>query len=101
MRLWLDDTRNPAEHGYIGVPWVKTADEAIRALYSGLITFASLDHDLGDERTCGNGMQVLDWLEEHPEFWPIDGIRIHTQNASKYKIMCAVVYKRYGRSFQG
>lgn len=106
MILWLDDIRHPWKYGYIGAEWVKTADEAICLLSSGNVTFASLDHDLSVEATMGSpavsertGYTVVCWLEDHPEFWPVDGIRVHSMNPVGKARMLRVIQKRYGRSF--
>lgn len=47
MNLWLDDVRDPAEHGRIGWFWVRTAPEAIAAMQAHVFEAMSLDHDLG------------------------------------------------------
>ena len=59
-RVWLDDVR-PAPQG-----WTRayTAREAIALLETGGVVEISLDHDLGDEATCGTGYQVATWVEE-------------------------------------
>ena len=86
MKLWLDDIRPPWKHGCIGWEWAKTAEEAIKLLTTGRITEASLDHDLSERATLGNwegeatGYHVLLWLEQRPELWPINGVRVHSLN---------------------
>lgn len=113
FNMWLDDVRNPLEHGAIGFIWVKTAAEAIALLETGGIKFASLDHDLAEQhypwnctelpaRGAATGYDVCCWLEEHPEFWPPNGVRVHSMNtAGKYR-MCQVIDKHYGgNSFEG
>jgi hypothetical protein len=60
MKLYLDDVR-PAPDGWV---LVRTAHEAIAALEAGGVEEISLDHDLGDEATCGSGYQVATWIEE-------------------------------------
>jgi hypothetical protein len=59
-RVWLDDVR-PEPEG-----WTRayTARDAIELLEAGDVKEISLDHDLGDEATCGNGYQVACWIEE-------------------------------------
>jgi len=49
MQLWLDDIRDPKDHGKPEAIWVKTAEEAIGILRDGKVTFISFDHDLGTE----------------------------------------------------
>ena len=106
MTLWLDDIRPPHKHGCIGADWVKTADEAIAALKTGKYTLASLDHDLSVAATPGmapasekTGYTVICWLEEHPEFWPKDGVRVHSMNPVGATKMRVVIHAHYGRHF--
>lgn len=103
-----------------GLNWthVFTADEAIAALKTGTVEFASLDHDLADEHyvrffmaersgeeydtsDCKEktGMDVLIWMKEN-NVWPKDGVRIHTMNTVRKPIMLAMVQEHYGRTFQ-
>ncbi len=59
-RVFLDDVRQaPA-----GWTRAYTAREAIALLAAGDVVEISLDHDLGDEATCGTGYQVATWIEE-------------------------------------
>lgn len=103
MILWLDDIRHPWKHGYVGVEWARTADEAISLLSTGKVTFASLDHDLTVAATIGNpapdektGYTVVCWLEQHPEFWPVDGVRVHSMNPAGKARMLQVIERHYG-----
>lgn len=102
MTLWLDDIRQPWKHGYIGAEWAKTADEAIAILKTGRVTFASLDHDLSEAATMGaagpeekTGYTVVCWLEANPEFWPEDGVKVHSMNPSGAIRMRAVIEAHY------
>ena len=107
MNLWLDDIREPYKHGFVGAVWAMTAEEAIAALKTGHITFASLDHDLTEEQTLGgihgevredgqkSGYDVVVWLEEHPEFWPRDGVAVHSMNPAGRKRMEQVIERHY------
>src|SRR5438309_1594271 len=45
MKLWLDDIRPTPDDTWT---WAKTVPEAIDLLKTGEVTYASLDHDLGD-----------------------------------------------------
>ena len=109
MILWLDDIREPWRHGFIGCEWVKTAQEAIDLLKTGRVTFASLDHDLAEEHypwncadisACkGTGYDVVCWLEEHPEFWPVEGVRVHSVNPAGVQRMWVPIERHYGRIF--
>lgn len=106
MILWLDDIREPWKHGYITAYWVKTAAEAIALLSLGGIHLASLDHDLSEAATMGTpgpnektGYTVICWLEAHPEFWPEDGVRVHSMNPVGKAKMLGVIRAHYGRTF--
>lgn len=105
--LWLDDVRDPSDHGFIGAHWVKTANEAIDALKTKAFDFASLDHDLSEQATLGiivpgdkTGYDVVCWLEENPEYWPPRGCRVHSFNPSGKQRMLMVVERHYGRQFR-
>lgn len=104
MKLWLDDIRDPAEHGRIGWTWVKTADEAIAALATGTVTEASLDHDLSVGATMGTpapaertGYTVVCWMEEHG-VWPKDGVRVHSMNPVGRQRMLDVIQAKSPRT---
>ncbi len=69
MRLFLDDQCDG--HSTLRPTWaigydkkVKTAQEAIDLLATGLVTHVSLDHDLGDPAITGTGYDVAKWIEE-------------------------------------
>ena len=78
IRIWLDDVREaPA-----GWTRAYTAREAIALLEAGGVVEISLDHDLGDEATCGTGNVVACWIEEAVAtrgFVP-PTIRVHSAN---------------------
>lgn len=48
MNLFLDDIRNPPAAGWT---LVRTAEDAIKILRTGIVTWISFDHDLGTELT--------------------------------------------------
>lgn len=86
MNLWLDDIRDPHDHGAIGYTWVKTAEEAIAALKTGRVRFATLDHDLsvegqircqydgGEGRAYSGGYEFRPCLADGtPVGWPSPG----------------------------
>lgn len=107
MTLFLDDTREPWKKGYIGATWAKTAAEAIEILKTGNVTLASLDHDLSAEATMGlkvpddeTGYAVVCWLEAHPAFWPVQGVRVHSLNRAGTARMLPAIRAHYGRDFQ-
>lgn len=87
VRLWLDDIRDPAQHGRIGWTWARTYDEAIRLFDEGGVVEASLDHDLTISQTLGHadgertGYDVVCWMEERG-IWPRDGVHVHSMNPS-------------------
>jgi hypothetical protein len=78
MRVWLDDIR-PLPRDYD--TWIKTAEEAIRLLETGLVTNISLDHDLGDE-SVATGYSVALFLEEQAFLNNIPRVKwnIHSAN---------------------
>lgn len=87
VKLWLDDIRDPAQHGCIGWVWAKTADEAIAWLATGRVQRASLDHDLDMLATLGDtprertGYDVVCWMEQHGVY-PPGGVTVHSLNPS-------------------
>jgi len=122
INLWLDDdktNRKPPTIMQCGLEWtwVHTADEAIDLMRTGRVVYASLDHDLADEHYfafhCAEhghsesyekckektGYDVLLWMEEN-NVWPVNGVRIHTMNPPRKRIMLDLVEKYYGRTFQ-
>lgn len=97
MKLWLDDVRDPKNFGCKDWHWAKTVEEAVSAFRTGTVTEASLDHDLGqlseeDELT---GYDVVCWLEANPEFWPPDGVKVHSSNPPGAARMQQVINKHY------
>lgn len=105
MLLWLDDYRRPPTSDWT---WAKNHDEAVALLKTGMVRFASLDHDLSEEHYRDQtgkkfrdktGYDVMVWMEEN-EIWPEKGTRIHTMNASAKPKMVELVNKVYGRTFQ-
>lgn len=110
MKLWLDDTRPPYMWGRLGWTWAKTAEEAIQYLQTGTVTEASFDHDLAWEHMPGHewkwpqpmtGYDLCCWLEENPEYWPPDGVTVHSMNPVGRERMKQVIARHYGegRSF--
>jgi hypothetical protein len=106
VNLWLDDIRDPAQHGAIGFVWVKTAQEAIDLLATGTVRFASLDHDLDTDATMGRaprertGYDVVLWMEEN-DVWPRHGVRVHSMNPSGAAKMRQAIHRKYGCIFSG
>jgi hypothetical protein len=91
MRVWLDDVREPGQHGWEGATWAKTAQEAIRWLATGEVEAISLDHDLG-EGPVGTGYDVVCWMEEQG-VWP-PAVYLHTANPVGRARMLAVLRKQ-------
>lgn len=106
MKLWLDDVRDPWMYGCGGWEWVKTAADAIELLKTGTITEASLDHDLAPdhypwsgvpmEKVTGTGYDVVTWLEANPQYWPVDGVVVHSMNPAGELRMQVVIDRHYG-----
>jgi hypothetical protein len=92
--VWLDDSRTMPE-GY--EVHVKTAEEAIKLLMSGEVSFISLDHDLGDGN--GSGSQVALYIEEHAWRGTLNRLawRLHTANpvGREYMHSCLSNADRY------
>jgi len=99
MKLWLDDIR-PAPSGW---HHVKNIREAKDVLITGLVTHASLDHDLGACSECMQGKSVEEWMADHNnqampncthfgtgydlvtwmeenKIWPTEYINVHSAN---------------------
>jgi hypothetical protein len=72
LYLWLDDDR-PAPPGW---HWCKTVPEACRLLATRRVTYASLDHDLGQPE---NGSDLVIWMV-HTGHWPRYRPGIHSAN---------------------
>jgi hypothetical protein len=108
MKIWLDDIRDPKHFDASGYVWAKTADEAIKLLETGAVTYASLDHDLSEEQMRAgargeintpvgekSGYDVILWLEQNPSFWPVDGVQVHSMNPSGRRRMEQAIRKHY------
>jgi len=61
MRVWLDDVRNPNDHGWNDAIWATNARDAIILLETGNVKEISFDHDLGEGLT---GYDVANKIEE-------------------------------------
>lgn len=89
--MWLDDLR-PVPEGWTGV---RSVNEAIALLSTGLVVEASLDHDLGDYAyDGGDGYKVVDWMAEN-NIWPSAGVHCHSGNPVGRERIEGVV-QRYG-----
>jgi hypothetical protein len=92
IKLFVD--RDPAK---VQPGWthVSTASEAIQVLGSDEVKVISLDYDLGDEDTCGNGYDVLMWIEEQVNLADYEPpvIVVRTDNAGAKKRMQQAVLR--------
>jgi len=118
MKLWLDDIR-PAPPGW---HHVKTIREAKDVLMTGLVTHASLDHDLGACEDCMAGRTAEQWLAEHnnqampncthfgtgydlvtwmeeTHMWPSESIMCHSRNPVGRARMQQVMMKEVPRQY--
>lgn len=89
MKVFLDDVRDAPD----GWRRAYTVREAIALLEAGGVTDVSLDHDLGDEATCGTGYDVLVWIEEAVATRGLvpPRIAVHSANvAARQRMMLAV-----------
>lgn len=103
ISLWLDDVRDPANHGYGGAFWVRSARVVIQLLQDNfhLIAEMSLDHDLVPTELgpSGDGYDVISYCEETGR-WPEGGVRVHSSNPPARERMLVPIRAHYGRDFQ-
>lgn len=86
ISLWVDDVRDPVDHGFTGWTWAKSFDQAVQYFIHYKVIEASLDHDLGQLSAMGiathnekTGYDLVCWMEEH-NIYPMYGCYIHSQN---------------------
>lgn len=119
MNLWLDDVRDPNDHGHIGYVWVKTVGEAMDWLLAEAVDHLSLDHDLGICAKCREGMTDDEWYERNKGLamphcdhvgtgyslclwmaetghWPREKPTVHSANPVGAKRMRGVIERYYG-----
>ena len=101
LRVWLDDDliNRRAPEGWVQVT---TVAEVTKLLETGRVVELSLDHDLGDDRRHGRGLDVINYLGEQQEvhgrmLWPRDGITLHTANAYGRDMMARAIRADAGR----
>ncbi len=89
IKIWLDDLRHPPK-GWI---CVRTANAAIVLMKYNKTLEISLDHDLGWNPACGNGYDVLLWIEEQVRLNGYEPpiIHVHTDNPSARPKMLAAI----------
>lgn len=96
MKIWVDDIR-PAPEGYL---WCKSVNEAKTAIlfyernfYEDTILI-DLDHDLGDYYSNGgDGIKILNWLEEKGIVDTGYFFHIHSMNPVGVKNMRQIIRK--------
>lgn len=111
MKLWLDDIRDPLKFNKKGWTWVKTAADAIALFRTGQVEEASLDHDLTNKQMVRggylgkiyedghqSGYDVVCWLEQHPQFFPPQGIKVHSANPAGRARMLQVINRHYQKT---
>ena len=76
MKLWVDDVRRPPQGE--GWTWVTNTTDAKICLVTGLVTEASLDHDLGDDPYTG--YDLVKWMASGVGKWPTVAIYTHSMN---------------------
>lgn len=102
MKIWLDDIR-PAPEGYIHCKSVKDAQAVIfayehqRSIDTILL---DLDYDLGDySKYGGDGVKLLDWLEEKKYVDTGYFFHLHTANLVGAENMRRIIQKNNWREF--
>ena len=95
VKIYLDDWRQPFDSSWLVAT---TAKQCISLLeeYKNEVSMLSLDHDLGPEITCGNGYDVLVWIEnkinQDQSYNAPTWIGIHTANpVAKERMRLAVL----------
>jgi len=77
MKLWLDPSRDPKEHGMPDAVWCKSLKEALQHLLKQEITFISLAHDPGQELDGYEMASVIEGLVRDGHL-PIPEWEIHS-----------------------
>jgi len=84
VRVFLDDdiVDRRAPEGWVHL---RTVREVCMLILQERVIELSLDNDLNGDIACGQGYQVIDFLEEihgieDRPLWPRDGVTIHTAN---------------------
>jgi hypothetical protein len=112
MNLYLDDIRNPPPGEWVVV---RTAEDAKVLLASGLVEYASLDHDLGPCPQCTEseeteegikvvaaypcphsvtGYDLVKWMEE-TDNWPKYKPMVHSANPVGKANMIRAIERHY------
>lgn len=94
VRLWLDDVRRPPDDEW---RWVKSVEDATKALASGTVAEVSLDHDLHPYEH--DGLEVVEWMAAH-QVWP-RLVRVHTANQTASTKICNLLEQHGYRPIPG
>jgi len=106
IALYLDDVRNPPDDSWT---IVRTLPEAKALLASGVVEYASLDHDLGQCDACasdigpnncrhvGTGADLCDWMADTGH-WPTRKPRVHSANPVGRATMLRTIERYFPRS---
>src|SRR4051794_14205086 len=89
MKVWVDDVRLPPAKDWT---FATSVHAAIALMETGLVTEASLDHDL--EAELPTGYDFCLWMAEH-DIWPRERIAVHSANPVGAARMVGVI-ERYG-----
>lgn len=101
IKLWVDDDLEDrkAPEGWLHV---QTVPEALKVLDTGRVSELSLDHDLGDDKLYGRGVDIVDFLCEKDfsgsPLWPSQ-IRLHTANPHGRDVMLRALQK-YNQAYK-
>lgn len=88
MILWVDDLRQPPSGDYM---WVRSVNEAKRAMDNYYFDYIDLDHDAGDfAYDGGDYIKLLDWLEGNGQDVIV---KLHTMNPVGRQNMRAIIQK--------
>ncbi len=101
IRVFLDDDIEDrlAPEGWVHL---RTVREVCMLILQQRVIELSLDNDLNGDIACGQGYQVIDFLEElhgveNRPLWPRDGITIHTANPNERATMKRAIETLPGR----
>ena len=109
MKLFVDDCRMIAGSFDANTDWhewvlCRSVKNAIAILSDCHITFMSLDHDMGQDENGNNlptGYDLLNDLEDLAakgyDFWPTDGVIVHSANPVGSERMQVVIDRYYNK----
>lgn len=87
VQIWLDDYRDPKDHGYPDALWCKTYEEwldftELNGNPFDQVEYIHLDHDLGTENTGYNALVDIECMLVDGWWKCLKRIYIHTSNPS-------------------